>query len=195
MAFSFQKRIQQEAKAMQSNPPENCSGGPIDSDIMHWEATILGPEKSPYEGGIFKLDIKFTKKYPFDPPNIKFITKVFHPNINSSGEICLDILKRPAWSPALKIPKVLLSLCSLLTDPNADDPLAPDAANLYKKNRKDYDIKAREWTEKYAMNKLPVKSQKITIKDDNSDSEVSNSENSEEVAVAEEPAYVDTNEE
>ena len=97
----------------------------------------MGPNDSPFQGGIFNLSIHFPTDYPFKPPIIffNFITKIYHPNISSSGSICLDILKQQ-WSPALTINKILLSICSLLTDPNPDDPLVPEAANLFKNNKK-----------------------------------------------------------
>ena len=123
-------RINAELKLFQNDPPLNCSAGPIDDDIYHWTATIMGPTDTPYEGGIFFLDIIFPPNYPFKPPKIRFKTRIYHPNINSSGGICLDILK-DQWSPALTISKVLLSICSLLTDPNPMDPLRPMVAKLY----------------------------------------------------------------
>lgn len=88
--------------------------------------------------------------YPFKPPKVAFQTKVYHPNVNSQGSICLDILK-DQWSPALTISKVLLSISSLLTDANPDDPLVPEIAHIYKSDRARYEDTAREWTRKYAM--------------------------------------------
>ena len=114
------------------------------------QATIMGPGDSPYTGGVFFVTIHFPPDYPFKPPKVQFQTKVYHPNINSQGSICLDILKEQ-WSPALTISKVLLSICSLLTDPNPDDPLVPEIAHIYKSDRARYEDTAREWTRKYAM--------------------------------------------
>eukprot|EP00979_Chaetoceros_neogracilis_P010174 scaffold2395_cov283-Chaetoceros_neogracile.AAC.11 len=110
----------------------------------------MGPDDSPYSGGVFFLDIHFPADYPFKPPKVHFTTRIYHCNINSNGGICLDILK-DQWSPALTISKVLLSICSLLTDPNPDDPLVPDIAQLLKGDRQRHDSTAREWTSKYAM--------------------------------------------
>ncbi|KAK1666160.1 hypothetical protein QYE76_054319 [Lolium multiflorum] len=144
------KRIQKELKDLQKDPPTSCSAGPVGEDMFHWQATIMGPSDSPYAGGVFLVTIHFPPDYPFKPPKVAFRTKVFHPNVNSNGSICLDILK-DQWSPALTISKVLLSICSLLCDPNPDDPLVPEIAHMYKTDRHKYESTARTWTQRYAM--------------------------------------------
>jgi ubiquitin-protein ligase len=146
------RRIQNEQKEMTISPPANCSAGPIDEEnnIYEWNATIIGPEDTPYHGGIFDLKITFPPNYPFKSPKVLFTTKIYHCNINSSGSICLDILK-DQWSPALTISKVLLSICSMLSDANPNDPLVMDIADLYVKNRALHDENARNWTIRYAM--------------------------------------------
>lgn len=144
------RRIQKELTDLQRDPPANCSAGPSGSDMFRWEGVIMGPSDSPYTGGVFKLDIQFPVDYPFKPPKIQFTTKIYHPNVNPTGLICLDILKQQ-WSPALTISKVLLSITSLLTDPNPDDPFVPEIAQLYKSNKAAYESKAREFTLRYAM--------------------------------------------
>ena len=143
------RRITKELETIQKDPPSNCSAGPDDDNIYSWTATIMGPTETVYEGGLFYLNIEFPQNYPYKPPKVRFITKIYHPNINSSGGICLDILK-DQWSPVLTVSKVLLSICSLLTDPNPDDPLVLSIAEQYKNDRVTYDITARRWTELYA---------------------------------------------
>ena len=144
------KRIRKEMCEIEKDPPSNCTAGPNDiSNLFEWNATIIGPSNSPYAGGIFKLNVSFNDKYPFKPPKVKFITKIYHPNINSNGSICLDILNTN-WSPALTLIKVLLSISSLLTDPNSNDPLSKEAANLYLSNKEEYNKKARIMTLQYA---------------------------------------------
>jgi len=143
------KRIEKELQELQKDPPANCSAGPLNDDMFEWQATIMGPEKSPYKGGLFYLKISFPPDYPFKPPKCQFLTKIYHPNINSHGSICLDILKEN-WSPALTVSKLLLSICSLIDDPNPDDPLMIDSADMYKNNRDQYNLIAQEWTQIYA---------------------------------------------
>uniref|UniRef100_A0A6I8P7I3 E2 ubiquitin-conjugating enzyme n=3 Tax=Mammalia TaxID=40674 RepID=A0A6I8P7I3_ORNAN len=130
------KRIHKELNDLARDPPAQCSAGPVGDDMFHWQATIMGPNDSPYQGGVFFLTIHFPTDYPFKPPKVAFTTRIYHPNINSNGSICLDIL-RSQWSPALTISK--------------DDPLVPEIARIYKTDREKYNRIAREWTQKYAM--------------------------------------------
>lgn len=143
------QRITKELENLTKDPPANCSAGPVGDDIFHWQATLMGPGESPFEGGVFFLDINFPTDYPYKPPRVTFSTKIYHPNINSSGGICLDILK-DQWSPALTISKVLISICSLLDDPNPDDPLVPSIAELYKRDKAEYFLKAKTYTLQFA---------------------------------------------
>lgn len=144
------RRLMIEAKEMINDPPANCSAGPKDNDLYSWEAFIVGPQDSPYSGGIFVLKIEIPPDYPFKAPKVRFITPIYHPNINEQGQICIDILK-DQWAPSLTIPKVLLSITSLLTDANPKDPLAPAVAKVYVENRDKFNRIAAEWTRKYAM--------------------------------------------
>lgn len=114
-------------------------------DMYVWQATIIGPDDTPYAGGIFTLEVAFPADYPFKPPHVQFLTPIFHPNINDKGSICLDILK-DKWSPSLTVGKVLVSICSLLNDPNPNDPLNGEAAELMLRNRDQFNLKAKEIT-------------------------------------------------
>lgn len=142
-------RLRRELENLNKDPPPNCTAKPCGDNLFHWEAQIYGPSDTPYAGGIFNLDILFPTEYPFKPPKINFTTKVYHPNINDVGSICLDILK-DNWSPALTLEQILISICSLLNDPNPDDPLVPDIANEYKTNYEKYKNTAMSWTTIYA---------------------------------------------
>ncbi|KAG2193403.1 hypothetical protein INT46_010298, partial [Mucor plumbeus] len=142
---SSAKRISKELAEISLDPPSNCSAGPKGDNLFEWVSTIAGPADSPYAGGIFFLDVHFPQEYPFKPPKVVFRTRIYHCNINSQGAICLDILK-DNWSPALTISKVLLSICSLLTDANPHDPLVGSIAQEYLNNREEHDSQAREWT-------------------------------------------------
>lgn len=127
-----------------------------DNDYTTWRATIIGADDTPYKGGVFQLEISIPPTYPFKPPKVRFLNKVFHPNINSTGEICIDILKHN-WSPALTIDKTLLSICLLMAAPNPDDPLDPTAADLLKRDPEGYKKKVRDWVLKYANGELDKK--------------------------------------
>ncbi len=142
-------RINKELKILQNEANENVSAGPSGDNLFEWDGMIIGPTKTPYEGGMFRLKIYFPVDYPFKSPKVIFTTKIYHPNINSGGIICLDILKTQ-WSPALTISKVLLSICSLLNDTNPNDPLEPTIAKQYVEDKAKYEEIARQWTLKYA---------------------------------------------
>ena len=106
--------------------------------LSNYKIMMRGPCDSPYSGGIFELSISIQKDYPFSPPNIKFITRIFHPNISyPNGEICLNILK-DSWSPALNIDSVLHSISALLATPNPDDSLNIDAGRLLRENKNEF---------------------------------------------------------
>jgi ubiquitin-conjugating enzyme E2 E len=144
------KRIQKELAEITLDPPPNCSAGPKGDNLFEWLSTIFGPPGSVYESGIFYLDIHFSTDYPFKPPKVTFKTRIYHCNVNSQGAICLDILK-DNWSPALTISKVLLSICSLLTDCNPHDPLVGSIANQYITNREEHDKTAKDWVRRFAQ--------------------------------------------
>ena len=153
MSNLLKKRLKQEIRDLKKSNLNQISAGPINDNLFVWQAILVGPEKSLYENGVFKLLINFPDNYPFKPPKIEFLTKIYHPNINSKGQICIDILKS-SWSPALTISKILLSISSLLNEPNFDDPLEPEIANLYKSNKEQYKKNVLDFVKKYSEIKL-----------------------------------------
>lgn len=138
-------RICNEINNLKNDPPTGISIS-VNDNILHWDAIIIGPNDSPWEGGFFQLRISIPEDYPHKPPNIRFLTQMFHPNIYRDGKICLDILQ-DKWSPVYDIRSVLISLQSLLTDPNVDSPANTEASNLYKTNKKEYNKRIRKLVE------------------------------------------------
>ena len=146
-------RIKQELSRLNKSPPPGAQCWQVADKIDCLEANILGPAQTPYAGGVFKLEINLPEKYPYDPPKIRFINKIYHPNIDEGGRICLDILKvilnesdynslfvfqplpQGAWKPVMNIGSCLTSLQLLLAEPNPDDPLMPEIAEQLRYNR------------------------------------------------------------
>ncbi len=134
---------------MQANPTDFATAGPVGDDLLHWNAMLMGPADTPYDGGVFNVDLVFPAEYPFKPPKVKFLTKIYHPNIKKTGEICADLLNEN-WGPTLNTRYVLEALKQMLTEPNPDNALEPDAAALFKDNKKKYDETAKKWTSDFA---------------------------------------------
>ncbi|KAJ6535935.1 ubiquitin-conjugating enzyme/RWD-like protein [Mycena vulgaris] len=147
------KRIHREISDVKKEDLGSITLVPSDN-LFVWCGTLPGPEGSVYEGGVFNIAVNLPPDYPFSAPKVTFKTRIYHMNISDQGNICIDILKHN-WSPALSLFKVILSLSSLLTDPNPKDPLVPSIATQYTRNRKLHDSTARQWTELYARPKPP----------------------------------------
>ncbi|KAJ5068133.1 ubiquitin-conjugating enzyme e2 36-like isoform x1 [Anaeramoeba ignava] len=147
----FQRRIMIETQRLLSDPLAGITAKPDEQNMRYFHATIEGPTNTAYEGGVFHLEIFLPEEYPNKPPKARFLTKIYHPNIDKVGRICLDILKKK-WTAALQISKVLLSIQALLAAPNPDDPLDNTVAEQWKQDEKAALETAREWTRKYAIN-------------------------------------------
>ncbi|GJQ14647.1 hypothetical protein GpartN1_g7058.t1 [Galdieria partita] len=143
------RRIIKETEKLLQDPVPGISAVPHEDNARYFNVIIQGPDSSPYEGGTFKLELFLPDDYPMAPPKVRFLTKIFHPNIDRLGRICLDILK-DKWSPALQIRTVLLSIQALLSAPNPDDPLNNEAADLWKKDEHRAIETAREYIRLYA---------------------------------------------
>jgi ubiquitin-conjugating enzyme (huntingtin interacting protein 2) len=152
MSAAKQKRLNKEIKDCAADSEmTGISATPVGDSLEHLKGTLKGPKDSPYENGVFTVDIHIPLEYPFKPPKMKFDTRVWHPNVSSqTGAICLDILGKE-WSPALTIKTTLLSLQLLLDEPVPDDPQDATVAAMYKNDRNKYDETAREWSDKYAI--------------------------------------------
>ncbi|KAF1831110.1 ubiquitin-conjugating enzyme [Decorospora gaudefroyi] len=147
--MALPKRIIKETERLVREPVQGISATPHDDNLRYFDVTIDGPSQSPYEGGVFKLELFLPDDYPMTPPKVRFLTKIYHPNIDRLGRICLDVLKSN-WSPALQIRTILLSIQALLGAPNPDDPLANDVAQAWKENQAQAIKTAQEWTQQYA---------------------------------------------
>ncbi|GAW80631.1 ubiquitin-conjugating enzyme E2 [Plasmodium gonderi] len=137
MSTFARRRIIQDLNKINKEQNKSFEAAPFSDNIMCCHAIIRGPEDTIWECGIFHLIISFSEEYPVSPPKVKFLSKIFHPNIYTDGNICLDILQNQ-WSPIYDITSLLTSIQSLLNDPNTSSPANPEAARIFINNRNLY---------------------------------------------------------
>ncbi|XP_033708552.1 LOW QUALITY PROTEIN: ubiquitin-conjugating enzyme E2 N [Tursiops truncatus] len=147
--------IIKETQRLLAEPVPGIKAEPDESSARYFHVVIAGPQDSPFEGGTFKLELFLPEEYPMAAPKVRFMTKIYHPNVDKLGRICLDILK-DKWSPALQIRAVLLSIQALLSAPDPDDPSADDVAEQWKTNEAQAIETVRAWTRLYAMNNIEI---------------------------------------
>lgn len=151
------RRLMKEYKALIEDAPEGITAGPINEDeFLEWQALIDGPEGSPYEGGLFRALLKFPPSYPMQPPTMTFVSDIWHPNIALDGKVCISILHPPGddpsqyesrnerWSAAQSVEKILLSVMSMLAEPNDESPANVEAAKQWRSDRKGFMEKAAQ---------------------------------------------------
>jgi len=153
------KILGKQLKAIQMDPSSGFSAGILDDNIFKWRVTIMGPPSTPYEGGVFPATLEFPEDYPSNPPKMKFQCPMYHPNIKTTGEVCISILHPPGkdeydyedkserWLPIHSVESILISVVSLLSDPNVESPMNLEAAKLLKSNPKEYHRKIRRIVE------------------------------------------------
>lgn len=149
-------RLKRELSLLATEPPPGITCWQDTDRMGDLRAQIIGGANTPYEKGVFTLEVSIPERYPFEPPQIRFLTPIYHPNIDSAGRICLDILKLPpkgAWRPSLSIATVLASIQLLMAEPNPDDPLMADISSEFKYNKPVFLSNARQWTEQHARQK------------------------------------------
>jgi ubiquitin-conjugating enzyme E2 N len=145
------RRIAKETERLSQDPVPGISASADQANSRYFHIQIAGPVTTPYEGGVFGLELFLPDEYPMCPPKVRFLTKIYHPNVDRLGRICLDILK-DKWSPALQIRSVLLSIQALMSAPNPDDPLDSGIARHWKTDEQGAMRMAREWCLSYACN-------------------------------------------
>jgi len=141
------QRLMSDLKEMHSNPPEGVSAAPVNENLFLWSCSIIGPDESPWEGGIYSLRLQFPDSYPSKPPRVRFTCEMWHPNVYSDGTLCLDIIQ-DQWSPVYTVSTILTSILSLLTDPNPASPANVEAAKLFTSDKKAYNKRVRRIAEK-----------------------------------------------
>lgn len=135
---------------MNSDPVPGVTIDLVQDSIVNWNVKIQGPAGTPYEGGTFIVNVDFSDNYPFKCPNMKFVTKIYHPNIKTeTGEICAEAIKN-SWVPTLNANFIIKMLVELISNPNGEAPQEPEIAREFLMNRTTFNKNAQEYTEKYA---------------------------------------------
>ena len=147
--MNTERRIAAEIRNLQKEQPPGICVTVNPENMHHFFVTIDGPHNTPYEGGKFKLELFLTDKYPLDPPKAHMLTKIYHPNFDKLGRICLDILKTE-WTPIMNIETTVLSIQSLMCEPCLEDPLDTTICQHFSEDRKGAEERAREWTREFA---------------------------------------------
>ncbi|KAI9825725.1 MAG: Ubiquitin-conjugating enzyme E2 7 [Phylliscum demangeonii] len=156
MAATAQKRLLTEYKNLTTDSPEGIVAGPRhEDDLFNWDCLIQGPEGTPFEGGIFPATMTFPKDYPLAPPTMKFECDMWHPNVYPTGVVCISILHPPGddpnhyehaserWSPIQSVEKILISVMSMLAEPNDESPANVEAAKMWRERRQEYEKMVR----------------------------------------------------
>uniref|UniRef100_A0A8B9VL22 E2 ubiquitin-conjugating enzyme n=1 Tax=Anas zonorhyncha TaxID=75864 RepID=A0A8B9VL22_9AVES len=142
MSTPARRRLMRDFKRLQEDPPVGVSGAPSENNIMQWNAGFWVFNHLIVFmfvwTGTFKLVIEFSEEYPNKPPTVRFLSKMFHPNVYADGSICLDILQN-RWSPTYDVSSILTSIQSLLDEPNPNSPANSQAAQLYQENKREYE--------------------------------------------------------
>ncbi|CCK73068.1 E2 ubiquitin-conjugating protein UBC7 KNAG_0M02150 [Huiozyma naganishii CBS 8797] len=152
MSKTAQRRLLKELQQLMRDPPPGIVAGPQDeSDLFLWDCLVQGPPDSPYEGGVFEAQLRFPRDYPLSPPKLTFVPSVLHPNVYPNGEVCISILHAPGedpnqyelaeerWSPVQSVEKILLSVVSMLSEPNVESGANIDACVLWRDNRPEFE--------------------------------------------------------
>ncbi|KAJ6640381.1 Ubiquitin-conjugating enzyme E2 S [Pseudolycoriella hygida] len=147
------RQVVKEMHEISLNSPEGIKVQINDADVTDIHALIQGPEGTPYAGGVFRVKLQLAKDFPASPPKAFFKTRIFHPNVSSNGEICVNTLKRD-WKPDLGIKHILLTIKCLLIVPNAESALNEEAGKMLLDRYDDYSQRAKMMTEIHA---LPLK--------------------------------------
>ncbi|OQR91306.1 ubiquitin-conjugating enzyme E2 T-like [Thraustotheca clavata] len=154
---AMRSRMRKELEMLENDPPHGVCAWTIDEKLDDLQAQIQGPEGTPYENGVFLLEIKIPERYPFEPPKVHFLTPIFHPNIDNGGRICLDTLKmqpKGSWMPSVNLSTLLTTIRLLMAEPNPDDGLMPEITDLFKQNHALFVTKAKEMTAQHATIKF-----------------------------------------